>query len=98
MSNMNVTYGDMKDAAGRLRHGQEEMNGKLHELGQLIDGLVGGGFVTDQASGAYQDQFHHFTTGTKQAVDALEQLANYLDKAADALQNTDTDLANSIKS
>lgn len=98
MSNVNVTYSDMKDAAGRLRHGQQEMEAKLQELGQLIDGLVSSGFQTDQASGAYQDQFHQFQTGTKQAIDALEGLALYLDKAAEALQNTDTELANSIQS
>lgn len=98
MSNVNVTFADMKDAAGRLRNGQHEMETKLQELGTIIDNLVGSGFVTDQASGAYQEQFHQFQTGTKQAVDALEGLATYLEKAADALADTDTQLANSIKS
>lgn len=98
MANLNVTYGDMTDAAGRLRAGQQEMEAKLAELGQLIDGLVSSGFQTDQASGQYQEQFHQFQTGTKTAIEALDSLALYLEKAADALQNTDTELSNSIQS
>lgn len=98
MANLNVTYSDMTDAAGRLRNGQQEMESKLAELGQLIDGLVGSGFQTDQASGQYQEQFHQFQTGTKTAIEALDSLALYLEKAADALQNTDTELSNSIQS
>lgn len=98
MANLNVTYSDMTDAAGRLRNGQQEMESKLAELGQLIDGLIGSGFQTDQASGQYQEQFHQFQTGTKTAIEALDSLALYLEKAADALQNTDTELSNSIQS
>lgn len=98
MPNVNVTYSDMKDAAARLRQGQDDMNSKLTELGSLIDSLVGSGFQTDVASGAYQDQFHQFQTGTRQAIDALQNLAQYLDGAADALHDTDTGLANSIQS
>lgn len=97
MANVNVTYADMTSAATRLRAGQHDMESKLTELGQLIDGLVGAGFQTDQASGQYQEQFHQFQTGTKTAIEALDSLALYLEKAADALQNTDTELANSIK-
>ena len=97
MPNMNVTYADMKDAAARLRQGQDEMNSKLTELGSLIDGLVGSGFQTDQASRTYNDTFDQFQAGTKQAIDALEGLAQFLDSAADALQNTDSELSNSIR-
>jgi len=97
MANMNVTYADMKEAAGRLRHGQQEMEAKLQELGQLIDGLISSGFQTDAASGTYQEQFRQFQTGLKQGIDALEGLATYLERAADALQDTDTQLSNSIQ-
>lgn len=98
MSNINVTYGDMKDAAGRLRQGKDDMNTKLVELGSLIDGLVQSGFVTDQASKTYDDQFDQFQTGTKQAIDALDGLAMFLEQAADALESTDSQLASQIKS
>jgi WXG100 family type VII secretion target len=98
MADVNVTYQDMKDAAARLRQGQEDMNGKLVELGGLIEALTSNGFQTQVASQTYADQFHQFQTGTKQAVDALEGLASFLEAAAEALANTDTELSNSIRS
>jgi WXG100 family type VII secretion target len=96
MANLNVTYADMRDAAGRLRAGKDDMETKLSELGSLIDGLVAGGFQTDQASHHYQDTFHKFQTGTRQAIDALDGLAQFLDQAAEALSQTDSQLSSSI--
>lgn len=98
MSNMNVTYADLTDAAARLRLGKEDMNTKLVELGTLIDSLVQSGFVTDHASKAYDEQFNTFQTGLKTAIDALDGLSTFLDQAASTLDQTDTQLANSIKS
>jgi WXG100 family type VII secretion target len=97
MSNINVTYDQMKDSAGRLRQGQDSMNQTLHELGTLIDDLITSGFQTDLASASYNEQFDQFQTGTKTAIDALEGLASFLDSAAEAMQNTDTELSNAIK-
>jgi WXG100 family type VII secretion target len=97
MSNMQVTYADMTDAAARLRQGRDEMEGKLQELGSLIHGLTEGGFKTDQASGAYLDHFTQFQTGTKTAIDGLEGLAHFLEAAAQSIGDTDTQLASQIK-
>ena len=55
------------------------------------------GFVTDAASGAFHDSYTQFTTGATQAVSGIQGLSDYLNKAADALQNTDQELANAIK-
>lgn len=97
MSNMQITFADMQDAAARLRVGQDEMNTKLTELGSLIDSLTGAGFKTDQASVAYNETFDQFSTGLKQAIDALDGLAMYLEQAASAYETTDTDLSNQIR-
>ncbi|KRC54960.1 MULTISPECIES: WXG100 family type VII secretion target [unclassified Nocardioides] len=97
MSNINVTYDDIRNVAAHLRQGRDDMTNKLNELGAMVDNLVSSGFVTDQASGAYNDQFDQFQAGTKTAIDALEGLSSFLDQAAQALQDTDTGLANSIK-
>lgn len=98
MANLTVTYADMTEAAGKLRSGKDDMTQKLSELMSVIDNLVSNGFQTDQASHTYHDTFAQFRTGTQQAVDALEGLATYLDKAADALQSTDSQLSSSIQS
>ena len=97
MANLNVTYGEMTEAATKLRNGKEDMLSKLTELMGVIDTLVQQGFNTDQASGQYHEQFSQFRTGTQQAVEGLEGIATYLDKAAEAFQNADTELANAIK-
>lgn len=97
MSNVNVTYEDMKAAGGQLRNGQETLNSTLAELSSLVSTLTATGFVTDQASVTYQDQFEQFTTGTRQAIDALEGLATYLEQAADTIAATDADLSAAIR-
>jgi len=98
MANVNVTFEEMRSAAGQLRTGQENLNSTLSELSSLIGNLVQSGFVTDMASVTYNDQFEQFTTGTRQAVEALEGLAAYLEQAADTLSATDSDLSNAIRS
>ncbi len=97
MSNMNVTYAEMTSASARLLQGRDEMNSKLLELGNLIDSLVQNGFVTDHASVQYNETFDQFTAGTKQAIDALEGLAGFLDQAAAAMEDTDKGLASAIQ-
>ena len=96
MSNVSVTYDEMRSAASQLRTGQENMNTTLTELSSFIQNLVQSGFVTDQASVTYNDQYEQFTTSTRAAVDALEQLAAYLEQAADTLSATDADLSSAI--
>jgi WXG100 family type VII secretion target len=99
MADLNVTYSDLTDAASKLRAGQADMDGKLSDLGGLVHSLTnGGGFNTDAASGAFSDTFTHFQTGLKTAIDALDGLATYLESAAKAMEETDTQLAAAIKS
>ncbi|MFT4287305.1 WXG100 family type VII secretion target [Nocardioides sp.] len=97
MTNVNVSYEEMRSAAGQLRNGQEQLNSTLTELSGLINNLVQSGFVTDLASVTYQDQFEQFANGTHQAIDALEGLSAYLEQAADTLAATDSDLSNAIR-
>ncbi|HWU47592.1 MAG TPA: WXG100 family type VII secretion target [Humibacter sp.] len=96
MANMNVTYGEMTDAANRLISGKDDITSKLHELQSLVNNLVSGGFVTDAASGAFHTSYEQFTKGTQQAVDGLDGMSQFLTKAADALQNVDQQLAKGI--
>lgn len=97
MSNVNVTYEEMRSAASQLRNGQENLHSTLTELSALISNLTQSGFVTDMASVTYQDQYEQFTTGTTTAIEALEGLAAYLEQAADTLSATDSDLSNAIR-
>lgn len=97
MANLNVTYDQMRDAASRLVAGKDAITDKLTELNQMIDDLVASGYVTDQSSRAFDETFDKFIMNTKGAVDALEGLSQFLIKAADAMQETDSGLASSIR-
>lgn len=97
MSNMNVTYDEMRNAANRLRSGQSEIEGKLGELKSMIDGLVNEGYVTDQSSKAFDQSYTEFNDGVRKTVEGLDGMAQYLEKAAQTLQETDESLASSLK-
>ena len=97
MANMNVTYSEMTDAAGRLITGKDDLVSKLSELQTLVNNLVGSGFVTDSASGAFQTSYDNFTQGTTQAVTGLDGMSQFLTAAADTLSNVDTELGNAIR-
>ncbi len=96
MANMNVTYSEMTDAATRLTSGKEDLVSKLTELQTQVNSLVQSGFVTDQASGAFQTSYDQFTKGTTEAVNGLEGMSQFLTAAADALGNVDSELAKGI--
>lgn len=97
MANLNVTYGDMRDAASRLVNGQQEINAQLSRLKSLVDSLVSGGYVTDQSSVAFGASYQEFNDGATKTIAGLEGISSYLNKAAEALQQTDADLANALK-
>lgn len=96
MANLNVTYEEMKDAAGRLTAGKEDINTKLTELQTLVNNLIGSGFVTDTASGAFGNSYDSFTQGVTQAVAGLDGMSQFLITAADTLQSTDEQLGSAI--
>ena len=97
MTNLHVTYDEMRSAASRLSAGKEDIDARLLELRSFIDQLVSSGFVTTAASGAFQEQFVQFTTGASQTIGSLEGLGSFLRSAADALQQADESLAASIR-
>jgi WXG100 family type VII secretion target len=96
MANLNVTYGDMRDAGTRLINGEQEIESKLRELKTLVDGLIGGGYVTDKSSVAFGTSYQEFTDGATKTIHGLEGMSQYLTAAADALENTDTELAKAL--
>ncbi|CAN5327624.1 hypothetical protein BH09ACT6_BH09ACT6_03810 [soil metagenome] len=97
MANLNVTYEEMTQAASRLDAGRDQMTHTLTDLRRLIDQLVANGFQTQMASGAFNDTYEKFTSGTTQAVSGLEGLSQFLRSAAEAMAKTDEELAKSIK-
>jgi len=61
----------------------------LQRMQSMILGLIGGGFVTDSASGIFGSVFEQFTAGALQTVAALDGLAGFLAQAVQVLEGTD---------
>lgn len=97
MANLNVTYAEMNSAAARLRAGQADLESKLNDLRQQVAALVQNGFTTSSASGAFDESYQKFTTGAQQTVAGIEGMAMFLNKAAEAMQSTDEQLAAAIR-
>jgi WXG100 family type VII secretion target len=97
MPNVNVTYQDMRDAGTRLRNGKNDMEQQLNALKKTVDALVTGGYVTDQSSKAFQSSYDEFNKGVTETLRGLDGMSTYLDKAAQAFQEADQQLAQSLK-
>lgn len=97
MPNLNVTYADMNDGATKLRSGKDEIDQNLQQMKARVDDLVSNGYVTDQSSPAFQNAYQEFNDGATKTIEGLTAISSYLDKAAQSLQDTDSQLANAIK-
>ena len=96
MANMNITYEEMSDSASRMRNNKSDIDAKLTECKSIVDNLTASGFVTDQASGKFDEVHTEFVNSANQAMDTLDQLSQWLDKAVDAMRDMDTQLAGSL--
>jgi WXG100 family type VII secretion target len=97
MANLNVTYQEMRDAGHQLTTYEQTLQDTLKQAQALVKNLVAGGFVTDQASKAFDDKYSEFTNGAAQMLDGMKGMAQYLNSAADAMEQTDSSLASSIR-
>lgn len=92
MANMHVSYADMQNEARNLRTAKDDIHSQLRALAGRISNLVSTGFVTDNASVRFHENYEQFTRATTDAVGALEQIAANLDNTARVLQETDQQL------
>jgi WXG100 family type VII secretion target len=97
MANLNVTYGDMQSAAGQLNAGEQQINSDLARLKKLIDNLVASGYVTDSSSRQFQASYEEFNAGATKMIAGLTGMSQYLNSAAKAFQETDSQLASALK-
>lgn len=96
MANLNVTYQDLESVRTRLESGQSDIEGKLTELKNAVDELVSAGFQTDQASGAFQTSYEEFNHGATETIGGLEGMRMFLQKAAEAFEQLDSELSSAI--
>jgi WXG100 family type VII secretion target len=97
MPNLNVTYAEMQSAAGQLRSGEQQVEADLTRLKRLIDNLVASGYVTDTSSKRFEASYTEFNAGATKMIQGLTGMGQYLDAAAKAFAETDTQLAAALK-
>jgi WXG100 family type VII secretion target len=97
MPNLNVTYADMQSAANQLRAGEQQVEADLARLKRLIDNLVASGYVTDTSSKRFDASYTEFNSGATKMIQGLNGMGQYLDAAAKAFAETDTQLAAALK-
>ena len=98
MPNLNVTYAEMQSAASQLKAGEQQIEGDLTRLKSLVDNLVASGYVTDSSSKQFEASYAEFNTGATKMIQGLNGMGQYLDSAAKAFHETDTQLASALKS
>ena len=97
MANVNVTYAEMQSAANQLRAGESQIEGDLAKLKKLVDNLVAGGYVTDSSSQQFEASYTEFNQGATKMIQGLNGMGQFLDAAAKAFHETDTQLASALK-
>ena len=96
MANIHVDYQQLQTSAGQLQSGQEEITGQLGRLKTLIDNLVASGFVTDQASGKFQQSYEQWNSGAKNVIQGLEGMSGFLKQAIAQHQQLDSTLSQQV--
>jgi len=87
----------MRGAANHLRNERANVEAQLQALRNYIANLVSSGFVTTAASVAFDDTYQRFTQAATTTINELNQLAQFLDTAANQMEETDNSLANAIR-
>ena len=97
MSNIKLSYGEIESAASQLGVGREEIASKLQTMQLRIQGLVSSGFVTDQASGKFNDAYAKYTASANTLIAQIAEIQQFLTGAANAMRDLDSQIAARIR-
>ncbi len=95
MANVHVDFQQLQSSAGQLQSGQHEVEALLTKLKAMIDNLVTSGFITDQASGKFQQSYEQWNNGAKNVIGGLEGMTGFLRAAVQQHQQLDSQLSQS---
>lgn len=74
-----------------------EIGTKITEAQSAVSGLIGSGFSTQVASGAYSEQFTQLSTGLTQVSENIEPLGNFLVQYAQAVVDMDAQMGGALR-
>jgi WXG100 family type VII secretion target len=90
-----VDYQELQRSASQLKTGEQDIESQLGRLKSMIDSLVASGFVTDQASGKFQQSYDQWNNGAKNVIQGLQGMSSFLEKAIAQHQQLDSELSKS---
>jgi len=93
MSNITVSYAEIETAASQLGAGREEITTRLQSMQTQISNLVTSGFVTDQASGKFNEAYTTYTTSANTLITQLNDIQKFLTGTANAMRDLDAQIA-----
>jgi uncharacterized protein YukE len=92
------TPDDMRRVGNQLIAIKGEIGEKIAAAQAAVNGLIGSGFTTAAASGAYSDQFQQLSTGLGQVNDNMEPLGQFLSQYADSVVSMDDQFGSALRS
>ena len=95
MANVHVDYQELQRSSSQLKSGQQDVESQLARLKSMIDNLVASGFVTDQASGKFQQSYEQWNSGARNVIQGLQGMSSFLEKAIAQHQQLDSELSKS---
>lgn len=96
MPNVQVSYEEMRSAAGRLKTGEEEITQRLGALQQMISQLVESAFKTESASPKFRESYEAWNKGAQQAIAGLKGMQTFLESAISRHQELDNQLSGNL--
>lgn len=96
MANLNVTYDEMDQQATRLEQSRDSITQQLQQSQSQVQSLVSSGFVTDSASGAFEQSVTDFVQSANRTIETLGTLAGNLRNTANAYRETDQQIASQM--
>lgn len=96
MSTYGYTPDDMTSIGNQLITIQQEIQDKITTAQSSVSGLIGSGFSTAVASGAYSQQFTDLATGLAQVNQNMGPLGTFLVQYAQSVVDMDTQMGQSL--
>lgn len=88
---------EMRSVGSQLTTIQGAIGDQITAARAAVDGLIGSGFATQMASGAYSDQFGQLATGLQQVSENLGPLGEFLTQYANTVESTDNEFGAAIR-
>ncbi|MFG1947539.1 WXG100 family type VII secretion target [Nonomuraea sp. NPDC048826] len=88
-----LSFPQVESSANRLNKEKEDIEGRLTQLKSMIDQLVSSDFVTERASGKFQQDYEQWNTGAKQVMQGLDGMSQFLKTAIAKHRELDASLS-----